>query len=497
MVKTHKKHTISKKSTTSRTHKIIKKSSNTFNINNGDSDNIEGSIIIRYSSRRFLSNVKTARRVKRESFIKDKLIEFLDDNYYKLKKGNKIENRSLDKYVFNHIMEKCICQNILNLPLGDECKCHQLKKYGKQGRSGAQINYIICDNQNKLILKTLKIDNYYIKLVKDTKKYIILNADMFTIQTLINSYVYKELPNNSVNLLNSGICIKKKYIGYNLMEEANLGTGDKFINDLINKVLDKKLDIIDEDTRYLAVINFLLQVILIIGHLQSSQLEFFHGDYKPNNVFIKTADVNEIKYFDFKVYNRKIRIKNMGFVVLIADFDKSNMSIPNDNPDDKKYRIVPSFKYPFIISKDINKLITKYADIDPDNYNGIIELPKYFINKLIPNKYDPTIVIIRCSGVRLFRDLDIYSFMTILLYNPIVKEYIIKNKINQTIYSFMPKKFNTELFNLKRLSRERFNETIYNIVELFDKINETLMPIFSDTYLDALNILNYKLFKTY
>ena len=43
-----------------------------------------------------------------------------------------------------------------------------------------------------------------------------------------------------------------------------------------------------------------IQVIFIIGHLQSTKLEFFHGDYKPENVFVKTSEIVE-RQFNAKI----------------------------------------------------------------------------------------------------------------------------------------------------------------------------------------------------
>ena len=61
----------------------------------------------------------------------------------------------------------------------------------------------------------------------------------------------KELPNNTLNLRNSGICHEgkipgfKTITGYNLMEEAELGSGRQFING----IMDGKYD--DDKYHYL------------------------------------------------------------------------------------------------------------------------------------------------------------------------------------------------------------------------------------------------------
>jgi hypothetical protein len=66
--------------------------------------------------------------------------------------------------------------------------------------------------------------------------------------------------------------------------------------------LDDDFNIVNEDTRYKMVVNFLLQSILVIGHLQSSSLELFHGDYNFNNVFVKRLDKEQEQSFEFNVF---------------------------------------------------------------------------------------------------------------------------------------------------------------------------------------------------
>ena len=290
----------------------------------------------------FHSHPKTAYHLSRYSFrqkqIPDKIIEFINDYLYELNQGKTIDAKIIEQKIFNHEPENCICQNINaniqdtnnNKPLNNDCACSNLKVYSRQGKSGASINSIEC-NGVKDILKVVPLGNYYIKKRVETKKYIFLEMDGFTIQTIINTYVYRELPLNTVAINNSGVCIKEKsrilgknYLGYNLMAEANMGSGEDFIAKLLQGKLDDEFGITSgtygRDTRYKMFVNFILQVICILGHLQSSSLEFFHGDYKPDNVFVKRLDTSNTKHYNFNISGIPIKIPNMGFAVLIADF---------------------------------------------------------------------------------------------------------------------------------------------------------------------------------
>ena len=128
----------------------------------------------------------------------------------------------------------------------------------------------------------------------------------------------------------------------------------------------------------MAVINFLLQSILIIGHLQSSSLEFFHGDYKPDNVFVTKCTPTQTRYFKFNIFGKEMKVKNMGFAVLIADFDKSSITIKSEinNLSNNKYRLIPPIVLKPLLGNYVNDLIKNYGDVDPDFYEGDIKINK-------------------------------------------------------------------------------------------------------------------------
>jgi hypothetical protein len=501
-----------------------------FKINNKDSKGNKNT--------KKLSNVlhKKTRILNKESNEYDKLSEFIDDNLYKLKKGHSIKGDMLNKYFYNdnhnnvdnnHDNNKqlnCICENIYDIKKDNNCKCSNMKTYKSQSNASSSTHSISCSNVKNL-LNVLPLDKYYMKLRNETKKYRFIELDRFTLQTVINSYIYKLLPHNSINLLDSGVCKKAeykkymtstgfsrkgKYHGYNLISEPDLGSGAQFLLKLLEGKYDKELNITNEDIRYKSVVSFLLQSILIIAHLQSSSIEFFHGNYKPDNLFVKKYSTNKAKYYRFNAFGHKIKVKNMGFAVLIGNFDKSSMSIKSDIKNDiknvikndikknnvMKYRLIPPLVSPLLLSRYVNYIIKQFADIDPDtiNNNYTIKINKIVISKFISIDKDPTIHILRSAGIKLYRDFDIYTFMVKLLDDRKIREYIIVKKLDITILSFMSKKFKESLFN--RFSKNNsFNETTYVIVDIFDKINEPMSKIFTNDYFKILTNLNYHLFK--
>jgi hypothetical protein len=459
----------------------------------------------------FYSKKKTAYHLSRTSFYnkKDKIIEFIDDYLHDLNKGKVINANIIEQKIFNHDPDNCICQNIdttkKSTIIDDNCKCTNLKKYSSQGKSGASINSIECNGVND-ILKVMPLENYYIKKRDETNKYIFLEMDYFTIQTIINTYVYRELPFNTVSINNSGVCKKSKsqflgknFLGYNLMSEADLGSGQDFINKLLNGNLDKEFNIqgdtaLGRDTIYKIFVNFLLQSICIIGHLRFINLEFYHGDYKPDNVFIKRLSPSEHAYFHFKISGRDIKIPNMGFAVLIADFDRSSISLKSLNDNTKKtYRIISPIRFKPLLAYSVNKTIKKYGNSNPDNGKPV-NISKFGISMIIPKSQDPTLTILRAAGVRYFQDTDLYTFMVMLLNSNKIKNYFLEKELDKTIMSFMTDKFQDRLFNMN-ISDINMNHAGYLILDILDKIKEPIHNIFTKNYIKSLDLLNLYLFE--
>ena len=265
------------------------------------------------------------------------------------------------------------------------------------------------------------------------------------------------------------------------------------INKIINGDYDKEFAITSENMRYEAIVNVLLQIIFIIGHLHSSSLELFHGNYIPDTVYVKKCSVHDIKYYKFNVYGHKINIKNMGFAVIIDYFTFSSISINSDI--NLKYRLIPPIVSSFFLSKYVNNLITGLGDVGNSDYEPNINIHKVYISKLTALSKDPTINILRSAGITLYKDLDIYTFMVQLLDDITIRDYIISKKLDTIVLSFMSKQFKTNILNKLPKSKSSINETTYIIVDIFYKIKEPMYKVFTDDYFNLLKNLNYKLFK--
>jgi hypothetical protein len=306
------------------------------------------------------------------------------------------------------------------------------------------------------------------------------------------------------------------------MAVADLGTGEEFIlkllNTKVNRYITDNIHITDEKYRYKLITNFLLQTILIIGHLQSSGIEFFHGDYKPDNVFVMKKDmITKSSYHTFKVFNTEIRVKNMGFSVLIADFDSSSITIKNNTnyiskPNSKSkskskpknYRIIPPVKYSLLLSNYVSSIIKNYGDLNPDSniYNPSTKSTKrkdnnissqgFFINNIIPRQMNLTMSILRAAGVNLYRDIDLYTFFIKLLDNKIIRDYILSNKLDTTLLKFMSDSFRKTYFE-KPANKITISESAYITIKILNEIKEPMYKIFNKKYINELQKLNLSL----
>ena len=198
-----------------------------------------------------------------------------------------------------------------------------------------------------------------------------------------------------------------------------------------------------------------------------------------------------ISYFKFRVFGKTIKVKNLGFAVLIADFDRSSISLNNtlNTQNNKKYRIIPTIKFKPFLSSYVNYIINTYGDIDPDVDNDKIKLDKFFITNLIPKSRDPTLTILRSAGVKLFRDIDLYTFFIKLIDTKKVQNYIIKTKLNTTLMNFMSTKFREHLFALS-LNNITLNESAHILIKILHSIDEPMYTIFTKEYINSLN--NFK-----
>jgi hypothetical protein len=461
---------------------------------------------------------KTIKRVKRD-FIKDNentINHLLDDYIYKMKKGKILDIELFSPYIFKSNKNTCLCEHVLKKHINKDCLCKNLITFSKQGLSGAEIHSIMCNInglQDKNILKVTKLSNYYIKYRLDTKKYHFIEVDKFTQQTLINQYVNEILPLNSISLINSGYCLSdpsllnkligSKIYGYVLSDIADLGDGLLFLKKIIKgNIKFSNYDSKDDNSKYKLFVNFMLQALLSIEHLHQSKYKIFHGDLKLSNFLVKTSNINEIKYFDFKINGKTLRVKNLGFAVLIIDFDTSSITLKSNN--DKDYRIVPTVFMNTVFRPWMNNIEEKFAN--KSNEQGLDmyknknfkkkgkELPSIGILSYIYDTLNPLIDFFRGAGVDYFMDIDICTLAILILTDPDLKNYCIKNKsIYTTLFSFLSPKIYSDILQYT-IDNESVNKAVSILSSILKNNNEKMDKIFTNQYVKDLELINYKLF---
>ena len=199
---------------------------------------------------------------------------------------------------------------------------------------------------------------------------------------------------------------------------------------LFNRELDDEFEIYNSDHLYKAIVNLLLQVILIFGHLNTSNIHFINNNFTTKSLMIKRVPISSIKKFNFIIHytnakNNKdmkyIKLKNMGFSVLLTDMQNASILLSNSLGGD--FILLPS-------------------SIDYKNYN-------YTNNSLLLKK--------------LFNKLE---------KNKKYKDYFLEKKIDKTILSFMkPKDIFDKIDKIDK--QELFNDSY---LEKIDLLNYHLFP---------------------
>jgi hypothetical protein len=467
------------------------------------------------SKQRFFTISKTAYRLKRPPVVDDPILEFFDDYSYNIMARKMITSKIIGQNLFKHNDNDCICENILNKKISQKCNCYDINFIKNDNKTGSRINSIICqksvntnednlkidhlegDNQEEeekeYILTADKLNNYYIQKNYESSNMIFIETDSFTLNSIINYYLNKELPLNTINIKRSGVC---KYIGYNLLDYADLGSGINFINDILDHKYDEEFEIHSKDKRYQLVINYLLQIIFTIGHLQTSKLEFFHGNCSSKNFLVKRLSKNTYPSFTFVVSNRLINIENLGFAVQITNFSKSSITLYSSKYH-KPIRVVPAIRYKSLLNNYVKEIIDKDAKLNskikqnPEVTNRAASFDKIFLSKLLPSNKDPMIDIIRSSGGLIYRDCDLYTFFIGLVNSEKILKYVEDNSLFTTILSFMSDDFINEFSNhITKNKQQSINESLSIAIKIFNKIKEPMNKIFTNNYFKSLELLN-------
>jgi hypothetical protein len=348
-----------------------------------------------------------------------------------------------------------------------------------------------------------------------------LEIDRFTIQLLINKYTNELLPNNTIKIYNYGLCkLNKQIVGYNLVETANLGSGLSFINKLLDgklKIPNIKLNIKKPEIQFKVFMNFMLQAILALGHLQQSTLELFHGDLKLENYLVKIQSPTETPYFTFKINNQIIKVKNIGFAVLITDFDLSSITLQQTNLEstkskytnhnikntNKQFRLIPPILFKPFLKPFVNSFQKQYANEEVKQSKNMelehsfakngLKLHHFAVSYITPAKISPDIIIYRAAGVSLFRDVDLYVFFTKCLAEKNIRDYTIANKLHTSILSFMSDAYYEEAVKID-MHDASVNWSFSKVIDIFNKIDQPMNRIFTNRYLNSLKLVNYKLF---
>jgi hypothetical protein len=326
--------------------------------------------------------------------------------------------------------------------------------------------------------------------------------------------MYNYLPSNVVKVLSFEKVFTNKN-NYVLLEDSDYQNGKIFLDNLIQGKLDKILHLTNSDDRYKAVINFLLQCILALGHLNTSAFEFTHGNYLASNIKIRLSKTelsktelsskktnskasskpNPKRWLIFKIDGKTVKMRDMGFQVLISNFENASISLSSERYN-KQYKLIKPLRHKLFLDRIVKQYIMQYSDIKP-NKKRQIQINKLFVSNLVPKTLDPTIEVLRIAGIKYYNNIDIYVLFMDLLNVQGVRDYFKAKKIDKTVMAFMSDKFIDALFMME-IKDKNIEEMLYEIVDITsNKLHEPINYIFSKEYMKTLDLLNHKLFRDY
>jgi hypothetical protein len=443
---------------------------------------------IKKTKKRFHTRPKTIYHIDRNKIISDDFIELLDDYLNVLLKQKTYKGKNLDNLIFSNDENKCICTSLqlqsktakakpkdkYNNSINDKCSCDNLisikkktllpftlsKKYiiqckkkilnsGKSTKTNS--NFIRKD----LYLKTDLFLKNIIKFINKNGDYIFLRLNNSAHEILINKYIYELLPLNTIGIVESGKCGINSYILYN---EGNLESFTNFFKRLYSRELDDEFDIHSSEIFYKVIVNLLLQVVLIYGHLNTSNINFIHNKYLPINLMIKRVPNTIVKKFNYIINTKNIKVKNLGFSVVVANIQDASISLKSNKYSNKysnnnKYVLLPKSLNPKSFINMENNDISLYIF-----FNTIINKKSIFGLNESKNKYE-TIEI---------------------------KKYFQEKKLDQTILGFINNKI--ILDKIGTIS----NVSIIKLIKKQKNLNTN--NLFNGNYIKILDLLNYHLF---
>ena len=339
-----------------------------------------------------------------------------------------------------------------------------------------------------MTLKMSKTSNY-MKIADITSHYKLIEFDKFTHTSIIQYYISRMLPYNTLNLWNFGMCNKNKNkkknkkktfknkMGYNLFAENTIPHLDNefipcrnFIKNLLNGEYDDKLIMkydsrvsrvsrvskID-DSRYILLTNCLLQVICILGHLQTSNLEYNQELLTPECFHIKILENITFTKFNYSIAGKPINIINMGFAVYLTEFTNATIT-----------------------------LHSKFAHSNRQNRIGYQKMFKY--SKNVSEVLGQSVM-----------GIELYIFFISLLDSEYMKTYFLAHKLHRTVMSFMPDEFMNIYLQMKFKSLS-VDTCYYKMITIFKKIKKIkkelnhihlpILDVFTFGYLQSLKLTN-------
>ncbi len=170
--------------------------------------------------------------------------------------------------------------------------------------------------------------------------------------------------------------------------QCNIEGNNIFV--VITSLADGDLSSIINTLSELELTVIIFQIIYTIAAIQTMYPNFKHNDLSMFNVFYKKTDLSE-KYYEYIIGDMIFTIPNVGYRILIADFDLSiinglieNMNVPNGKDE---YNITDAYN-PYY---DVGYLLYHmYSSITDERLRKIlIPILQFIPDGINPNNYRP------------------------------------------------------------------------------------------------------------
>jgi hypothetical protein len=243
-----------------------------------------------------------------------------------------------------------------------------INKYIGSGSYGIVFNND--DGDTRYAIKFIKHSNNHFKEIEITKQ-ISINNYSSQIPNFIYTAYYK-LNCNKIEIKEEKREIEKTLNQCLSIQNEN-GTYSmivlEYLDGTINEIIRPKICKIGDDDENIEIFKSIYSQAILALFIFHNKFKYFHNDAHSNNFFFKKVIKNN-KYFHYKINDNNFYVKNVGYLVVLADYGLAE-PINMDDEYNKK------------IFNDYNKILSDIHSLCLFKYKKYYETKKSIISNLM------------------------------------------------------------------------------------------------------------------